>query len=174
MDIPPSLPYLGVNWTYLPSNFQRMWEITYSSKHVHLTVLPIGASGSPKTEINVVMENGHFKDILPPLDWSHDTWPAPGYNIHFAQLSMFDKWDHQIRYKLIIKNIIISAHDDGGPRSRVCACKTIRSAPQQCERKFSGAHVCRVTFKHLSQFLRSHIWSFGTLVQLLQFTPKKL
>ena len=29
--------------------------------------------------------------------------------------------------------------------------------PHQHERKFSGARVCRVTFKHLPQPLRSHI-----------------
>ena len=34
-----------------------------------------------------------------------------------------------------------------------------------------GAHVCRVTFKHLPQPLRSHIQSFGTLGQLLKIPP---
>ena len=53
----------------------------------------------------------------------------------------------------------ISARADGGPRSRVCARETLRSAPHLNERKFSGAHVCRVTFKHLLQPLRSHIRS---------------
>ena len=32
-------------------------------------------------------------------------------------------------------------------------------------------HVCRVTFKHLPQPLRSHIQSFGTLGQLLKIPP---
>jgi hypothetical protein len=66
----------------------------------------------------------------------------------------------------------ISASADGGPRSRVCARETLRSAPHRRERKFSGAHVCRVTFKHLPQPLRSHIWSFGTLGQILKFSKK--
>ena len=57
----------------------------------------------------------------------------------------------------------ISAHANGSPRSRVCAHKTFRSAPHWSERKYSGARVCRVTFKHLPQPIRSHIWSFGTL-----------
>ena len=43
----------------------------------------------------------------------------------------------------------ISANADGGPRSRVCARETLRLAPHRRERKFSGAHVCRVTLKHL-------------------------
>ena len=46
---------------------------------------------------------------------------------------------------------------------------TVRSYPHQHERKFSGAHVCIVTFKHLPQLLKSHIRSFGTLGQLLRF-----
>ena len=41
----------------------------------------------------------------------------------------------------------ISAHADGGPRSRVCAREALRSAPHRRERKFSGTHFCRVTFK---------------------------
>ena len=44
-----------------------------------------------------------------------------------------------------------SAHADGGPRSRICARYTLHSAPHRHERKFSGARVCRVTFKHLPQ-----------------------
>ena len=48
--------------------------------------------------------------------------------------------------EIIIK---ISAHADGGPRSRVCARETLRSAPYQHERKFSSARVCKVTLKHL-------------------------
>ena len=66
----------------------------------------------------------------------------------------------------------ISDHADGGPRSRVCARKTLRSAPHRRERKFSGARVCRVTFKHLPQPLKSHIRSFGTLGQILKFSKK--
>ena len=44
-----------------------------------------------------------------------------------------------------------------GSSLTVCARWTVRSYPHQHERKFSGAHVCRVTFKHLPQPLRSHI-----------------
>ena len=51
----------------------------------------------------------------------------------------------------------IKVSKDGGPRSRVCARETLRSAPHRRERKFSGARVCRVTFKHLPQPLRSYI-----------------
>ena len=36
----------------------------------------------------------------------------------------------------------ISALADGGPRSRVCARETLRSAPHRRERKFSAARVC--------------------------------
>ena len=45
------------------------------------------------------------------------------------------------------------------------------SAPHQHERKFVGAHVCKVTFKHLLQPLRCLIRSFGTLGQLLKIHP---
>jgi hypothetical protein len=62
-------------------------------------------------------------------------------------------------------------HADWGPRSRVCARETLRSAPYQREWKFSGARVCRVTFKHIPQPLRSHSQGFGTLRQLLKITP---
>ena len=44
----------------------------------------------------------------------------------------------------------ISAHADGGPRSRVCASETLRSAPHRRERKFSRTRVCRVIFKDQS------------------------
>ena len=60
----------------------------------------------------------------------------------------------------------ISASADGGPRSRVRARGTLRSAPHRRERKFSGARVCRIAFKHLPQPLRSHIRSFKTLQQV--------
>ena len=43
--------------------------------------------------------------------------------------------------------------------------------PHRHKRKFSGARVCRVTFKHFPQPLRSHILSFGTLGQLLKIPP---
>jgi hypothetical protein len=53
----------------------------------------------------------------------------------------------------------------------VCARLTVRSSPHQHERKFSGTHVCKVTFKHLPQPLRSQILSFGILGQLIKITP---
>ena len=39
---------------------------------------------------------------------------------------------------------------------------------------FPAHSVCRVTFKHLPQLLRSHIESFGTLGQLLKFSKKNV
>ena len=54
----------------------------------------------------------------------------------------------------------ISAHGDRGPRSRVCARETLRSAPHGHEWEFFVARVCRITFKHLPQLLRTHIQSF--------------
>jgi hypothetical protein len=50
-----------------------------------------------------------------------------------------------------------------GPRFRVCAHETLCLAPHRREGKFSRACVCRFTFKHLTQPLRSHIQTFGTL-----------
>ena len=44
------------------------------------------------------------------------------------------------------KQLKISAHADGGPRSKVCARKTLRSAPGTC--------VCRVTFKNFKKKLK--------------------
>jgi hypothetical protein len=44
----------------------------------------------------------------------------------------------------------------------VCARLTVRSSPHRHKQKFSGARVCRVTFKHLPRPLRSHILSFGS------------
>ena len=52
---------------------------------------------------------------------------------------------------------IISAHADGGPRSQVCARETLRSAPHRDERKFFGAHVCRIALNYLPQPIRRHI-----------------
>jgi hypothetical protein len=43
--------------------------------------------------------------------------------------------------------------------------------PPSHGRKYSGACVCRVTFKHLPQPLQSHIFSFGTLGQLFKIPP---
>ena len=52
--------------------------------------------------------------------------------------------------------------------------KTIPMVYAKKEIKFSGQRVCRVTFKHLPQPLRSNIQSFGTLGQILKFSKKKL
>ena len=56
----------------------------------------------------------------------------------------------------------MSAHAEGGPRS----------APHRHDCKFSSARVCKVTFKHLPQPLRTHIQSYGTLRQLLNVLLK--
>ena len=58
-----------------------------------------------------------------------------------------------------------SDHADGGSHSRVCA-RTLDpplAPPHRHERKFSGARVCRSTFKHSRRF--------GTLGQLLEIPP---
>jgi hypothetical protein len=47
----------------------------------------------------------------------------------------------------------------------------LRSAPIDTIKKNSDECVCRVTFKHLPQPLRSHIRRFGTLGQLLEIPP---
>ena len=39
--------------------------------------------------------------------------------------------------------------------------------PHRHKKKF-GVHVCKVTFKHVPQPLRSHVQSFGTLGQILR------
>ena len=51
------------------------------------------------------------------------------------------------------------------------ALLTLRTAPHQHEWKLLGAHVCKVTFKHLLQPLRCLNRSFGTLGQLLKIPP---
>ena len=48
----------------------------------------------------------------------------------------------------------------------------LRTLDVSTRRKFFGARVCRVTFKHLPQPLRSHTQSFGTLGKLLNFSKK--
>jgi hypothetical protein len=52
-------------------------------------------------------------------------------------------------------------------RLRMLDCSLV---PHRHEWKFSGARVCRVTFKHLPQPLRSHILSFETLGQHFPFS----
>jgi hypothetical protein len=58
-----------------------------------------------------------------------------------------------------------------GSSITACARLTVHSSPHGHERKFSGARVCRVTFKHLPQPLRIHILSFGTLGQIFKIPP---
>jgi hypothetical protein len=50
---------------------------------------------------------------------------------------------------------------------RLCTLDS-RSSPYRHERKFSAAHVSRVTSKHLPRPVRSHIRSFGNLGQLFK------
>ena len=54
----------------------------------------------------------------------------------------------------LLFNFTNSAHADWGPRSRVCARETLRSAPHRHERKFSGTCFCRVTFKIFEKKLK--------------------
>ena len=35
---------------------------------------------------------------------------------------------------------------DGGPRSRICLRRTLRSVPHRQKRKFSSTRVCRIAF----------------------------
>jgi hypothetical protein len=65
----------------------------------------------------------------------------------------------------------ISARTNGGPRSPSEHAWHVRSSPHQHKHKFSGALVCKVTFKHLLKPLRRHIQSFGTLGQLFKRPP---
>ena len=44
-------------------------------------------------------------------------------------------------------------------------------APHQQKQKFASACVCKVTFKHFPQPLRSHMQRFETLTQILTPTP---
>jgi hypothetical protein len=58
-----------------------------------------------------------------------------------------------------------------GSSLTVCARLTVHSSPHRNERTFSGARVCRITFKHLPQPLRSHIFSFGTIGKDFKIPP---
>jgi hypothetical protein len=60
---------------------------------------------------------------------------------------------------------------NGGPRSPSAHAWQVRLPPHRHVWTFSGAHVCRVSFKHLPQLLRSHIRSFRTLWQLFKIPP---
>jgi hypothetical protein len=50
---------------------------------------------------------------------------------------------------------------NGGPRSQVYASKTLCLAPHRNEQKISGAYICTVTFKHITQPLNSYRTTFG-------------
>ena len=50
----------------------------------------------------------------------------------------------------------ISANANVGTSSRVCARKTLHSAPYWRKERFSGNGACRVTFKYLPQSLKNH------------------
>ena len=63
----------------------------------------------------------------------------------------------------------ISSHANGGPRMLTLWFGP--PPPHQHEKNFSGASVCRVSFKHIPYPLRSHIQNFGTLGQLLKIPP---
>ena len=71
----------------------------------------------------------------------------------------------------LIQTFLNSARSDGCARSPSAHACRVCLSPHQHERKFFGACVCRVTFKHLLQPLRSHIRSFGTLGQLFKIPP---
>jgi hypothetical protein len=58
-----------------------------------------------------------------------------------------------------------------GSSLTVCARLNVCSSPHRHKRKFFGTRVCRVTFKHLPQPLRSHILSFGTIGQIFKIPP---
>ena len=58
-----------------------------------------------------------------------------------------------------------------GPRSPSAHAWWVRSSPHRHKRKFTGARLCRVTYKHLHQPLRCHIRSFGTLGQIFKIPP---
>ena len=57
-----------------------------------------------------------------------------------------------------------SAHAEGVLAPRLCTLEGSTHPPSTRAESF-GAHVCKVTFKHLPQLLRSNIQSFGTLGQ---------
>ena len=56
-------------------------------------------------------------------------------------------------------SLLHSTRDPSGESGRDCEAQYNTNGPHQHERKFSSACVCRVTFKHLPQPLRSHIAS---------------
>ena len=58
-----------------------------------------------------------------------------------------------------------------GPRFCISVCATLRSTPHRHQCKFFGAHVCKVTFKHLLQPHICHMQSFGTIGKLFSISP---
>ena len=131
------------------------------------TRTPIGASKFFKT---IKSSDRREKNFLftTPIFMLVNVYLDQGYQ-HFLRspLCSQGKWSIiNINWALCLK---ISARADGGPWSPSAHAWRVRSSPNQHERKFSGAHVCRVTFKY--QPLRSHILSFGTLGQLFEIPP---
>jgi hypothetical protein len=97
---------------------------------------------------------------------------SPSSSLARLPVPFINKYSYRVQ-KIIMKRNLNSAHADGGPRSRVCARETLCSTPHRRERKFSGAPICRVTFKHLPQLLRTRIQRVRTLRQLLIFLNLK-
>ena len=81
-------------------------------------------------------------------------------------------WDSCCHSGVSILNIKISAYADGGPRSPSAHAWPFARPTISMSGHFSAACVCRVTFKHLPLTLRTHIQSFRTLRQLLNFLFK--
>ena len=67
----------------------------------------------------------------------------------------------------------ILAHANWDPRSRVHECGTLCSVPCRHEQKFYAVHICRITFKHLPQLLRTHIRSFKNFKNLKKKLKKR-
>ena len=70
--------------------------------------------------------------------------------------------ENKTKIPLAAMGVLATGSAHAGPSGR---------PPIDTSRNFSDACVCRVTFKHLPQPLRSHIRSFGTLGQLLKIPP---
>ena len=94
----------------------------------------------------------------------------PRYHVIAKILQIYTSYDF-VTNKCLDKMMKNFRSRRWGSSLTICARLTVRSSPHQQERKFSGARVCRVTFKHLPQPLRSHTQSFGTLGQLLKIPP---
>ena len=65
----------------------------------------------------------------------------------------------------------ISPHVHGGLSGGSCVRRPGSEDPHQHEWILSTTHVCRITFKHLPQLLRTHIQSFR---KFQKFQKKKI